>query len=52
MQHNYERPKFRKTLDCEMSNGDMFAAVEWLNSEMPEALDAFIAELRPGRREP
>ena len=40
------RPRLRKTLDCEMSNGDMFAAVEWLNSEMPEALDAFIADLR------
>jgi hypothetical protein len=40
------RPKFRKTLDCEMSNMDMFAAVEWLNSEMPKALDTFIVDLR------
>ena len=43
------RPKLRKILYCEMTNGDMFAAVEYLNSEMPNALDAFIAELRAGK---
>jgi hypothetical protein len=43
------RPKLRKVLYCEMTNGDMFAAVEYLNSEMPNALDAFIAELRAGK---
>ena len=42
-------PKLRKILYCEMTNGDMFAAVEYLNSEMPNALDAFIAELRAGK---
>ena len=43
------RPKLRKVLYCEMTNGDMFAAVENLYSEVPNALDAFIAGLRAGK---